>query len=92
MKTKIIELADEYLNDEEYKRGFIFKKWIDRITQEFSLKELSDEELSNLWDEIYETLDKKMDEVSFKESMKYMDARSAFVEVVNIEARKRQGF
>lgn len=90
----IEDLANEYINDANYEWGFISRKWIDRITDELNLKNLSDLELSNMWDMVYLTIrnefyyyDRNGD---YKTADKYRDVESAFTEVVNIEARARR--
>ena len=94
IRRKILRLAKEYLNDKDYHRGFILQPWIDRITEELNLKELSDLELSNMWDMVFLTLDNaylacRLNE-EHKEAMKYLDVQSAFTEVINAEARRRR--
>lgn len=97
MRTRIVirELAKQYLEDENYQRGFISNEWIRDITDTLHLKELDDEELSNMWDMVYLTLDneQKFHRYSTKdieEEIKWEDVKSAFTEVVNIEARSRR--
>ena len=55
----IEELAKEYLEASDYHRGFINGEWVERVTSELHLRELSDIELSNMWDMVYLTLDHK---------------------------------
>lgn len=91
----IEELAKEYLKDPEYVHGFINGEWVDRITNELKLKDLSDLELSNMWDMVYLTLENifhyyDMDVDTRSIAIKYLDVKSAFLEVVNMDARRRQ--
>ena len=97
MKTTrriIEELAMEYLNDEDYQKGFINYKWVFKITEELKLEELSDLELSNMWDMVWMTLECEYTHHRINEdwdkAMPYLDVQSAFTEVVNREARRRR--
>ena len=94
-KRIILDLAKEYLSDENYHEGFILKEWIDRVTAELKLEELDDLALANMWDMVYLTLDSECYYCHLnhdKENWnKYRDVQSAFAEVVNVEARKRKG-
>ena len=97
MKTTrmiIIDLANEYLNDANYSWGFISSEWVERITNELNLKNLSDLELSNMWDMVYLTIRNEFyyydRNKEYDIANKYMDVESAFIEVVNIEARARK--
>ena len=93
---RIIEdLAEEYLNSKDYHRGFINHEWIEKITLELDLRNLTDYELSNMWDMVYLTLNNRFNHYYVNEehrkAMKYLDVQSAFTEVVNVEARRRRG-
>lgn len=91
---RIIErLAEEYLKSSDYHRSFITKNWIDKVTDELDLRNLSDYELCNMWDMVYLTLDHRYVQYreDFKKGMDYIDVQSAFTEVVNVEARRRRG-
>lgn len=90
----IMDMAKEYIADSNVKTGFISGEWIDRITQALNLENLSDLELSNMWDMVDLTVrnlyyyyyingEKDM-------AFKYLDTVSAFTEVVNREARRRR--
>lgn len=93
-RNKILDLAKEYLNDSEYQRGWIPARWTERVSDELNLKNLSDDELADMWDMVYLTLNhmssacRLNDEVD--EYFKWSDVESAFTEVVNIEARCRR--
>ena len=96
MKTTrmiIRELASEYLASENYHRGWIDHEWIERVSDELNLTNLSDLELSNMWDMVDLTLQSEFFHYYLNEdvkmSAKYQDVRSAFTEVVNREARRR---
>lgn len=97
MKTTrmiIEELADEYLNYENYQWGIISGEWVDKITEELNLKHLTDLELANMWDMVHLTLSNEFYHYDrngdYKTADKYRDAESAFTEVVNVEARARR--
>ena len=97
MKTTrmiVEELAKEYLNDENYQWGFISGKWINKITDELNLKNLSNLELANMWDMVHLTLRNQFHYYDgngdHKTADKYRDVESAFTEVVNMEARFRR--
>ena len=98
MRTRIVirELGKQYLESENYQRGFIPQEWINIVSDTLHLKELSDEELTNMWDMVWLTLDSEQRIVEYdykdiKEAIKWEDVKSAFTEVVNIEARRRRG-
>lgn len=90
----ILDLAEEYLNSSDYKPWFISGRWCDRITKELKLKELSDLELSNMWDMVFLTLDNKFNYYYINgdedKGIDWLDVKSAFTEVVNAEARRRK--
>ena len=89
---RIIEdLANEYIADPYYHRGLISGKWVERVTDELNLKNLSDLELSDMWHIVYLTLDHCYRRCNVNVAMNYLDAQSAFTEVVNAEARRRRG-
>lgn len=93
VRYTIERLAKEYIEDKNVSRGIISKEWIDRITEELGLKELDDWNLSNMWDMVWLTLENLYtyyNEEDAKKAWKYMDAQSAFTEVVNAEARRRK--
>jgi hypothetical protein len=96
MRTrKIIEdLADYYLKHPNYHRGWIDDEWIGIVTDTLKLKQLSDDELCDMWDMVYLTLDHAYNYYNSNEdwrtAMKYLDVQSAFTEVVNVEARRRK--
>ena len=99
MKTtrRIIEdLAHEYLADKDYHRGWIDYKWVERVSNELNLTNLSDLELSNMWDMVWMTLECEYTHhyinENHREAMKYLDVQSAFTEVVNREARIRRTY
>lgn len=94
LRQKIERLANDYINDTEYQKGFIREKWITKITNELDLQHLSDYELANMWDMVWLTLENLYtyyDEKDVKKAWKYMDTQSAFTEVVNMEVRRRKG-
>jgi len=95
MRTRIVirELGKQYLESENYQKGFIPQEWINIVSDTLHLKELSDEELTNMWDMVELTLNEeclynRLNHM-VEEDMNWMDVKSAFTEVVNIEARKR---
>lgn len=96
-RTRLLieELAENYLNDENYVRGIISGEWVEKVTTELNLRNLNDLELSNMWDMVYLTLDHLYNHYFINEehkmAMKYLDVTSAFTEVVNVESRKRRG-
>lgn len=88
------ELMQVYI---EYKTkeiiiGFISYKDVNWVSEKLGLSSLSDEELSILWDEVWdfftsmERKEEDMDKAFFMQ-----DTRSAWLEVINHEARKRRG-
>ena len=90
----ILGLAEDYINDENWHRGRISSEWIEKITNALGLEELSFCELWNMRDMVELTLES---EINFYErnyerrtARKYLDAQSAFIEVVNAEARRRK--
>ena len=95
-RTRIIieEMALEYLGHSNYCRGIIDGEWVERVTTTLNLKQLSDEELADMWDMVYLTLDHAYnfhnENGDWKTAMKYLDVQSAFTEVVNLEARRRK--
>ena len=96
MRTRIVirELGKQYLESENYQKGFIPQEWINIVSDTLHLKELSDEELTNMWDMVWLTLDSEQRIVEYdykdiKEAIKWEDVKSAFTEVVNAEARRR---
>ena len=95
LRKKILVLGSLYTEDLEYQRGFIGEKWINKVSDELNLKELSDDELADMWDMVYLTLDNEclVNRLNgdYEEMDKWMDVKSAFVEVVNHEARQRRG-
>lgn len=98
MRTRIVirELGKQYLESENYQKGFIPQEWINIVSDTLHLKELSDEELTNMWDMVWLTLDSEQRIVEYdykdiKEAIKWEDVKSAFTEVVNQEARNRRG-
>ena len=95
-RTLIRELANEYLEDANYHRGIISGEWIDRVSDELNLINLTDLELSNMWDMVWMTLECEYSHHrinnEFDEAMKYLDVQSAFTEVVNREARIRRTY
>ena len=81
--------------------GFIKKEHIDLVTNSLILEELENEELNEMWhavaeyfDRLYCEFDENGNIVGYKPySMDiefYRDTRSAFLEVINMEARKRK--
>lgn len=94
-KELILELAEEYLKDKDYKKGIITNAWVDRVSSTLGLSRLDDLGLSNMWDTVYLTLHCEYLErraTNDDSCMDYSDVKSAFLEVVNVEARKRKGF
>jgi hypothetical protein len=93
-RQKIERLGREYLEDENYKKGFISLEWVEKLNKELNLTKLSDLELANMWDMVYLTLDHKFNYYDGNENyinaIKWMDVKSAFVEVVNKIARERR--
>lgn len=92
--TTIKELAEQYLADANYHRGIITGEWIEKVSNALNLKNITNLELSDMWDMVYLTLDGEIDRYEecndLKNVFKYIDVRSAFIEVVNAEARKRK--
>ena len=97
MKRTIIEMAKAYVEDlhkGNVRIGIIPSEWVEKVSNSLNLKDLSDEELSNMWMNVCETLSDMIDtmrENEIKEAYDYIDAKSAFLEVVNAEARSRRG-
>lgn len=90
----ILELGKEYLQDENYHHGFITNEWIERVSEELNLKNLSDEELTNMWDMVYLTLENeymfhRLNE-DVDKAIAWSDVESAFTEIINVEARNRR--
>lgn len=96
MRTRIVvrELGKQYLESEGYVKGFISNEWIKIVSDTLHLKELTDEELTNMWDMVELTLNteclyNRLDHM-VEEDMKWADVKSAFLEVINKEARERR--
>ena len=93
-RMRIKGLAEEYLSDKNYHWGIINEEWQKRLTDELSLRTLSDEELSDIWDFVAMTLDCEIYVNMINEdrtkATRYMDCKGAFVEVINSEARRRR--
>ena len=92
------KLSREYvyeLKDGKAHRGFITKEWVERVSDELELKELSNPQLSEIWEMIAEMLESTIDDLyeagNAKEAWQWIDTKSAFLEVVNAEARSRRG-
>lgn len=94
-RNKILNLAKEYLNDENYQEGFITTDWIKRIREELKLNECNDLELAEMWDIVFLTINNEylIERLNgnVKEAIKWEDVKSAFIEVVNQVARERKG-
>lgn len=90
-------LAKEYvydLKDGKAHRGFITKEWIEKVSDKLELSEASNHQLSEIWEMIADLLEKQIDGLyeakNAKEAWQYIDTKSAFLEVVNMEARSRR--
>lgn len=94
-RINIWRLAKEYMEDKNVHEGFITNEWIEKVNDALGLKELSDEELCVAWDMVFLTLDNecliRREDNKIDEYFKWADVKSAFTEVVNIEARHRRG-
>ena len=94
-RMEILKLAKEYLEDEHYTPCIISYEWMDKVSDALNLKELNDEQLGDMWDMVWLTLDSECMHYRLNEDVeteiKWEDVRSAFVEVVNREARNRRG-
>lgn len=88
----IEELAKEYLADSSYRHSFITKEWIEKVSNTLRLKDLNDLELSNMYDMVDLTLKNQYYYLKdyIEEAWAYLDVKSAFLEVVNMEARRRR--
>jgi len=88
------ELMQVYI---EYKTkeviiGFISYKDMDWVSEKLGLSSLSDEELSILWDTVWDfftNMERKEEDID--KAFFMQDTRSAWLEVINHEARKRRG-
>lgn len=88
------ELMQVYI---EYKTkeiiiGFISYKDMDWVSEKLGLPNLSDEELSILWDTVWDfftSMERKEEDID--KAFFMQDTRSAWLEVINHEARKRRG-
>lgn len=128
-KLVVLDLAERYLEDVTYERGFISNEWVLKVSRTLNLKKLSDEELADMWDLVEMTLEqeishaminadgirsdlewrnrekhpllnKTLEETNIqlkneldlyrKVERDYMDIKSAFLEVINNEARSRR--
>lgn len=100
---KIIELAFRAYSrkKDSITRGFITEENINWVTDHLMLKELTNEELSQMWEtvdhffeEIMGNLDERGQVISWKpytpEIAFAMDTDSAWKEVINLEARRRR--
>ena len=94
LRTVIKDLADYYLEQPNYRKGWISDAMIEIVTFTLGLEQLDDDELGNMWDMVYLTLDHEYnfynENGDWKTAMKYLDVQSAFTEVVNLEARRRR--
>ena len=81
--------------------AFIKREHIDLVTNSLILEELENEELSEMWhavadyfDRLYCEIDENGNVIGYKPYSKdiefYRDTKSAFLEVVNMEARRRR--
>ena len=99
----VIELAFRKYSKEKdnIKRGWIKQEHIQMVTDSLFLEELSNEELSDMWlacdrffDELYCVFNKQGEVVGYKpynqETEFARDTKSAWLEVINAEARKRK--
>jgi len=84
----ILKTADEY--EKTAQKGWITYEAIDKITEKLGLKQLSQLDLSRMWEIVYYTLEKAAFENDGENYEKYSDAASAFAEVINMEARRRK--
>ena len=100
---KTVELAFRAYSKKkaDITRGFITQEHIDWVTDHLMLKELTNQELSEMWEtidhffeEIMGNLDENGQVISWKpytEEIAFaMDTDSAWKEVVNMEARRRK--
>lgn len=103
MMKKMVEIAYRAYSKkaDEIEKGFITNENIEWVTDHLMLRELTNEELSNMWktiDEYFKELTAELDEngnvVAWKpytkETSFAMDTDSAWKEVVNVEARRRK--
>lgn len=86
-KTIINQLADEYLNNmNNYSWGIMTSEWKNRIANELNLKNLSDLELSNMWDMVHLTLRNEFyyhdRNKNYDIADKYLDIENLFLEVI----------
>ena len=103
MMKKMVEMVYRAYSKkaDEIEKGFITNENIEWVTDHLMLKELTNEELSDMWktiDEYFTELIAELDEngnvVAWKpytnEIAFAMDTDSAWKEVVNVEARRRK--
>lgn len=86
---------------DEITRGFITQEHIEWVTDHLMLRELTDQELSEMWETVDEFFDDIMAERDEKGNITgwkpytpeiafAMDTDSAWKEVINVEARRRR--
>ena len=88
---KLMQVYDEY-KTKEIVRGFISYENVDWVSEKLGLSSLSDEELSILWDTVWDfftNMERKEEDID--KAFFMQDTRSAWLEVINHEARKRRG-
>ena len=95
-RQDIINLAKEYVNAPDYHWGFITNEWIDKVKADLKLDSLKvsdvkeDNELNTMWHLIWDTLSEESVQRELGDTfVEALDARSAFLEVVNLVARRK---
>jgi hypothetical protein len=98
--NKMVELVFRAYKEKKdtIKRGWISKENIDWVTDHLMLKYLSDEELSEMWQVVHDyfrnetaELDGNNEIIGWKpDKMFEFDTESAWLEVINEEARRRK--
>jgi hypothetical protein len=97
---KIVELVFRAYKEKEstIQRGFITQQNIDWVTDHLMLKYLSDKELSEMWFVVHDYFTNEMAEydenkeiIGWKPNKSFeRDTESAWLEVINLEARRRK--
>lgn len=88
---ELMQVYNEY-KTKEIIIGFISYKDADWVSEKLGLSSLSDEELSILWDMVWDfftNMERKEEDID--KAFFMQDTRSAWLEVINHEARKRRG-
>ena len=99
--NKMVELVFRGYKEKEegIQKGFISAENIQWVTEHLMLKQLSDKELTEMWQTVREFFLKKMldksgqtwrNDIPIKEFNFYSDTSSAWLEVINEEARSRR--